>query len=65
MEPTFRASLGEIMVVLGDGLDEEGLCLSPVMEQRNHVENSTDERTLCNAREVGGEWDKMAASPIL
>jgi len=32
------------MVALGDGLDEEGLRrLSPVVEQRNLVENWTDE----------------------
>ena len=32
--------------VVGDGLDEEGLRHSPVVEQRNHVENSTDDRTV-------------------
>ena len=56
LKPTLRVSIGEIMVALGDGLDEEGLRLSPVVEQRNHVENSTDDRTVCTlGRRVGGE----------
>ena len=59
LKPTLRASMGEIMVALGDGLDEEGLRLSPVVEQRNHVENSTDDRTVCTlgkSEASGAKW---------